>query len=218
MSPWQPTNGSWYHGVVAQNEMWKVFHPSLSSNAFLLEIDVDRKVTKVIECISQTSGVGCTLMQHWHIFIKWSTKLYRDFLLSLQNGMQYRLQQLKGSRCWQKQLELGIPQEEAFCSHWCRISTACLLYVPAKQCCSGRWIRHDWSDKWLKVSFVRYSSTALHNYTNTSFRRHFSHPSHLIGSDKPFESEQCTTSVPFVHFDFLVEEILAFHRNVIRFV
>jgi hypothetical protein len=25
-------------------------------------------------------------------------------------------------------------------------------------------------------------------------------------------------SIPLVHFDFLVEEILAFHRNVIRFV
>ena len=49
--------------------------------------------------------------------------------------------------------------------HFCH-STACLLCLPTKQCCSGRWIRHHgWSDKWLEVSFVRYSSTALHNCT-----------------------------------------------------
>ena len=55
----------------------KVFHPSLSSDTFLLDIDVDRKATIVMQIIQALAGVEHT-MQYWHIFFKWSTKLNRE--------------------------------------------------------------------------------------------------------------------------------------------
>jgi hypothetical protein len=72
--------------VSLRKKRWeKAFDPSLSSDAFLLDIDVNRKATIVIEHIIQASDVAHT-MQHWHIFIKWNTKLYRELYRAYIDG------------------------------------------------------------------------------------------------------------------------------------
>lgn len=72
--------------VSLRKKRWeKAFDPSLSNEAFLLDVDVNRKATIVIEHIIQASDVAHT-MQHWHIFIKWNTKLYRELYRAYIDG------------------------------------------------------------------------------------------------------------------------------------
>jgi hypothetical protein len=72
--------------VTLRKKRWeKAFDPSLSNDTFLLDVDVNRKATIVIEHIIQASDVAHT-MQHWHIFIKWNTKLYRELHQAYING------------------------------------------------------------------------------------------------------------------------------------
>ena len=72
--------------VSLRKKRWeKAFDPSLGSLAFLLDVDVNRKATIVIEHIIQASDVAHT-MQHWHIFIKWNTRLYRELYRAYTNG------------------------------------------------------------------------------------------------------------------------------------
>ena len=72
--------------VALRKKRWeKAFDPSLSSEAFLLDVDVNRKATIVIEHIIQASDVAHT-MQHWHIFIKWNTKLYQELYRAYVDG------------------------------------------------------------------------------------------------------------------------------------
>jgi 3'5'-cyclic nucleotide phosphodiesterase len=47
--------------------------------------DVHRKATIVIEHIIQASDVAHT-MQHWHIYLKWNTRLYKELYRSYKNG------------------------------------------------------------------------------------------------------------------------------------
>jgi len=72
--------------LALRKKRWeKAFHPSLANEMFPLDEDVNRKATIVIDHIIQASDVAHT-MQHWHIFIKWNTKLYRELYLSFLNG------------------------------------------------------------------------------------------------------------------------------------
>jgi hypothetical protein len=47
--------------------------------------DIDRKATIVIEDLIQASDVAHT-MQHWHIFLKWNTRLYNELYRSFKLG------------------------------------------------------------------------------------------------------------------------------------
>lgn len=52
------------------------------------EIDVDqanRKATIVIEHVIQASDVAHT-MQHWHVYVKWNSNLFREMYLAYLNG------------------------------------------------------------------------------------------------------------------------------------
>ena len=72
--------------LALRKKRWeKAFDPSLSGEPFLLDVDVNRKATIVIEHIIQASDVAHT-MQHWHIFIKWNTKLYRELYRAYVDG------------------------------------------------------------------------------------------------------------------------------------
>lgn len=72
--------------VSLRKKRWeKAFDPSLSNELFLLDVDVNRKATIVIEHIIQASDVAHT-MQHWRIFIKWNTRLYRELHRAYLNG------------------------------------------------------------------------------------------------------------------------------------
>jgi 3'5'-cyclic nucleotide phosphodiesterase len=76
--------------VALRKKRWeKAFDPSLSGEAFILDIDIHRKATIVIEHIIQASDVAHT-MQHWHVFIKWNTKLYHELHRAYVNGHSYQ--------------------------------------------------------------------------------------------------------------------------------
>jgi 3'5'-cyclic nucleotide phosphodiesterase len=52
------------------------------------ESDVEhsnRKATIVIEHVIQASDVAHT-MQHWHVYVKWNSKLFRELYIAYQNG------------------------------------------------------------------------------------------------------------------------------------
>eukprot|EP00546_Thalassionema_frauenfeldii_P002163 CAMPEP_0178933288 /NCGR_PEP_ID=MMETSP0786-20121207/23175_1 /TAXON_ID=186022 /ORGANISM="Thalassionema frauenfeldii, Strain CCMP 1798" /LENGTH=1147 /DNA_ID=CAMNT_0020610845 /DNA_START=214 /DNA_END=3662 /DNA_ORIENTATION=+ len=59
--------------------------PSLPSSIEMLDIDMNRKATIVIEHIIQASDVAHT-MQHWHIFIKWNIRLYGELYRAYKSG------------------------------------------------------------------------------------------------------------------------------------
>lgn len=72
--------------LALRKKRWeKAFDPSLSDGMFLLDVDVNRKATIVIEHIIQASDVAHT-MQHWHIFTKWNAKLFMELYKAFLNG------------------------------------------------------------------------------------------------------------------------------------
>jgi hypothetical protein len=63
----------------------KAFDPNLSIDMPLLDEDVHRKATIVIEHIIQASDVAHT-MQHWHIFTRWNARLFKELYRAFING------------------------------------------------------------------------------------------------------------------------------------
>lgn len=63
--------------------------PLTDGNRSVLEekkYDINRKATIVLEHLIQASDVSHT-MQHWHIFIKWNERLFREMYRAYQQGL-----------------------------------------------------------------------------------------------------------------------------------
>jgi hypothetical protein len=70
-----------------RDDRWvKAFSPITSEAAKETEKEmVDRKATIVIEYLIQASDV-CHTMQHWHIYLKWNTRLFEEMYLAYVSG------------------------------------------------------------------------------------------------------------------------------------
>ncbi len=73
--------------LLLRKKRWaKAFDETVSHGSLDEEkLDVNRKATIVIEHIIQASDVAHT-MQHWHVYLKWNARLYKELYRSYKKG------------------------------------------------------------------------------------------------------------------------------------
>ena len=71
--------------LLRKNRWSKAFDSFVADGGDGGKLDVNRKATIVIEHIIQASDVAHT-MQHWHVYLKWNARLYKERYRSFKNG------------------------------------------------------------------------------------------------------------------------------------